>query len=159
LRVDVRLKIGVISDTHARFFPELPQKLVSVLSKVDLIIHAGDIVTLDVIRGLEILAPVTGVYGNMDYPEVKCELSQQRVLELAGKKIGVVHGSGGPHEIEERVLQLFPGVDAIVFGHSHVALNKLHGGILLFNPGSARESYGILDVGEKIEGKIYRGYF
>lgn len=154
------MRIGVISDTHARSFAELPQDLARALSGVDLIIHAGDIVALDVIRGLETLAPVQGVYGNMDYPEVKVKFPKLRVLEIEGKKIALVHGSGGPLEVEARVGQLFTGVDAIVFGHSHVAVNKLHRGILFFNPGPARQSYGILEVaGEKIEGKICRDYF
>ena len=153
------MKIGVISDTHARFFSELPQNLLVALSKVDIIIHAGDVVTLDVIRGLERLAPVHGVYGNMDYPEVKVEFPQQRVIEVEGRKIGLVHGSGGPAEIRDRVRRLFAGVDAIVYGHSHVAANEVQRGILFFNPGSTRESYGILKVTEKIEGTIFRGYF
>jgi uncharacterized protein len=153
------LKIGVISDTHARSFAELPQNLIKALSTVDLIIHAGDVVTIDVIRGLETLAPVKGACGNMDLPEIKLVFPVEQVIDVAGKKIAIVHGSGGPFEVEKRVRQLFAGVDAIVFGHSHVALNKVHRGILFFNPGSARESYGILEIGDRIEGTIHRGYF
>ncbi|MCX5996817.1 MAG: metallophosphoesterase family protein [Chloroflexi bacterium] len=65
------MKIGVISDTHARNYSQLPQNLLKALEKVDLIVHAGDIVTMDVIRGLETVAPVKGVCGNMDLPEVR----------------------------------------------------------------------------------------
>ena len=153
------MRLGVISDTHVRFFTELPQNLMKALSGVDVIIHAGDIVTVDVIKGLETLAPVRGVCGNMDYPEVRVIFPEKQILEIEGKKIGVIHGSGGPRSIEDRVLQAFTGVDAVIFGHSHAAFNKIIGGVLLFNPGSSRDSYGILDVGEKIEGTIYRGYF
>jgi hypothetical protein len=153
------LKIGVISDTHVRSFAELPQNLLTILAKVDLIIHAGDITTIDVIRGLERLAPVKGVYGNMDLPEVRVVFPQQQVIEVEGRKIGIVHGNGGPWMIEERVMQVFPDVDAIIFGHSHEAFNNIIDGTLLFNPGRASQSYGLLEVGKKIESKIFEGYY
>lgn len=153
------MKIGVISDTHVRSFEELPHNLVAVLAKMDLIIHAGDITAVDVIRGLERLAPVKAVCGNMDLPEVRVILPQQQVVELEGKRIGIVHGSGGPWMIAQRVKKLFKGVDAIVFGHSHEALNDVIDGTLLFNPGKASQSYGILEVGESIKGRIIEGYY
>jgi len=153
------VRIGIISDTHIRQFAQLPRELVRVLEKVDLIVHAGDIVTMDVILGLQTLAPVHGVYGNMDLPEVRVNFPQNKVLEVEGKKIGIVHGSGGPAGLEDRVLQIFPGADAVVFGHSHIGTNESINGVLLFNPGRADESYGLLEVGETISGKIVRAYF
>jgi uncharacterized protein len=153
------LKIGVISDTHIRYFAELPQNLVKALSKVDLIIHAGDIITMDVIKGLETLAPVKAVCGNMDYPEVRAALPEQQILEVEGRKIGVTHGRGSPSILELNAPNLIPGVDVTVFGHTHIVFNKVINGVLLFNPGSARDSYGILNLGETIEGQIFRGYY
>lgn len=153
------MKIGVISDTHVRYFAELPQNLVKALSKVDLIIHAGDIITMDVIRGLETLAPVKAVCGNMDMPEVRVALPEQQLIEVDGRKIGVVHGRGGPSILELNAPVLFPGVDVTVFGHTHIVFNKVVNGVLLFNPGSARDSYGVLSIGETIEGKIVRNYY
>jgi len=153
------VRIGVISDTHIRQFAQLPRELVRVLEKVDLIVHAGDIVTMDVIQGLQTLAPVHGVYGNMDLPEVRVNFPQNKVLEVEGKKIGIVHGSGGPAGLEGRVLNIFPGADAVVFGHSHIGTNESINGVLLFNPGRADESYGLLEVGEIISGRIIRAYF
>jgi hypothetical protein len=153
------LKIGVISDTHVRSFAELPQNLVSVLAKTDLILHAGDVTTADVIKGLERLAPVKGAYGNMDLPEVRVIFPRHQVIDVEGKKIGIVHGNDGPWMIEERVLQVFQSVDAIVFGHSHEAFNNVIDGILLFNPGRASQSYGVLEVGKGIQGKIIKNYY
>lgn len=153
------MKVGVISDSHARSFAELPENLVKALSAVDLIIHAGDIVTMDVIRGLQTLAPVKGVCGNMDYPEVRVALPEKQTIEIEGRKIGIVHGRGGPATLEPTVMNLFSEVDIIVFGHSHIPVNKVVNGILLFNPGSARESYGTLEVGKNTEGKIHMGYY
>ncbi|MBN1375845.1 MAG: metallophosphoesterase family protein [Dehalococcoidia bacterium] len=153
------MKIGVISDTHARFFSELPRNLVKALSAVDLIIHAGDVISLDVIHGLETLAPVKAVCGNMDYPEVRAVLPEREIFEAAGRKIGITHGRGSPPILEVNAPRLFSGVDVTIFGHTHIAFNKVIGGVLLFNPGSARDSYGILDLGDTIETKIFRGYF
>ncbi len=153
------VRIGVISDTHLRHFSQLPQELVRVLGTVDLIVHAGDIITMDVIQGLQTLAPVQGVYGNMDLPEVRVSLPPQQLIELGGKKIGIVHGSGGPAGLESRVMELFPGADAVVFGHSHIATNITINGVLLFNPGRADESYGLLEIGGTISGKIVRSYY
>jgi putative phosphoesterase len=153
------LRIGVISDTHARHFTQLPKELIRMLGTVDLIVHAGDIVTMDVVQGLQTLAPVHGVCGNMDLPEVRVYLPEKQVLELEGKKIGIVHGSGGPAGLENRVLQLFPGADAVIFGHSHIGANASINGVMLFNPGRADESYGLLEVGETISGKIVRAYY
>jgi hypothetical protein len=153
------MKIGVISDTHARHCSQLPQNLLKALEKVDLIVHAGDIVTMDVIRGLETVAPVKGVCGNMDLPEVRLAFTEKLVIEIGGRKIGVMHGSGGPAGLENLVRQAFPEVDIIIFGHSHIAVNKTLDGVKLFNPGSAGDSYGILELAEIVSGKIIRAYY
>jgi len=55
-----RWRIGVISDTHGLLRPEAVQAL----RGVDRIVHAGDIGSPDVLRGLEAIAPVTAVRGN-----------------------------------------------------------------------------------------------
>ena len=153
------MKIGVISDTHARHCSQLPTNLLKALEKVDLIVHAGDIVTMDVIHGLEMVAPLKGVCGNMDLSEIRLVFPEKLVLELEGRKIGVMHGSGGPAGLENLVMQAFPGVDIIIFGHSHVEVNKVLHGIQLFNPGSAANSYGILELGEKSGAQIIRDYY
>lgn len=149
------MKLLVISDTHARHISELAPNLLRALSRTELIVHAGDFVTLEVIRGLETLAPVKGVCGNRDTSEVRQILPERDTLELSGRRIGIVHGSGGPWGLEDRVRLLFPGFDAVIFGHSHRALNRRIAGALLFNPGSAQDSYGLLEITEgEIRGSI-----
>ena len=151
------MKLAVISDTHARYFSELSHELVRGISSADLIVHGGDIVTMDLVEGLEGLAPVAAVCGNMDYAEVRLALPEKRTLELPGRRVGVVHGSGGPWGLRERVGSLFPEFDAVIFGHSHAAFNKTVGGTLFFNPGSARDSYGLLEITEQgMSGRIVR---
>jgi len=52
-------------------------------------------------------------------------------------------------------------VDAVLYGHTHIAKIETVGGILFFNPGSAmgrfpalRKTYGILVIGESLQGEI-----
>jgi len=149
------MKIGVISDTHIPGSGLHPKKLMSRLVNkvnqdaaalceitrpwfqgVDLIVHAGDFVSLDVITALSEFAPVEGVAGNMDPPEVSSRLPIKRVVTAGGFKLGVVHGSGAPHGLELRLRKEFEGVDLIVFGHSHQPFLAEVDKVLMFNPGS-----------------------
>ena len=148
------MKIAVLSDTHALSFAELPSKLRQALAGVDLIVHAGDIVTREVLDGLRSINTVKAVRGNMDSPEIKSLLPETEVFTAGGKTVGVVHGSGGPQGIEERVGKLFTGVDVIIYGHSHVPQNRVIDGILFFNPGRCVNSFGLLTIEDEITGGI-----
>ena len=53
------MKIGVISDTHNFFDPQIPE----LFKGVEHIIHAGDVGTTAIISELETIAPVTAVTG------------------------------------------------------------------------------------------------
>ena len=150
------MRIGVLSDTHFSSFAELPDKILSTLAEVDMIIHAGDFTTKDVLDGLRQLREVCAVCGNMDSNELKRSLPERQLLTVGGKRIGVAHGWGAPHGIEDRIGSLFSDVNIIVFGHSHQPMNKVIHGILFFNPGQARNSFGILTIGEEVKGEILR---
>ncbi|MBC8429750.1 MAG: metallophosphoesterase family protein, partial [Dehalococcoidia bacterium] len=119
-----------------------------------LIIHAGDFVTKDVFDGLKRLGEVKAVWGNMDSNELKRILPEKELLLVEGRRIGITHGSGGPYGIEDRVSRMFKDVDVIIYGHSHQTRNEIKEGILLFNPGRARNSFGILTVGKEVKGEI-----
>ena len=148
------MRIGVISDTHVTSFAEIPDRILLTLAEVDLIIHAGDFVTKDVLDGLKRLGEVKAVCGNMDSGELRRILPEKELLLIGEKRVGVTHGSGGPYGIEDRVSRLFVDVDVIVYGHSHQPKNEIKKGILFFNPGRARNSFGILTVGKEIRGEI-----
>ncbi len=148
------MRIGVISDTHARTVDEIPAAVLKALADVDLIVHAGDFTERAVLEGLKALAEVRAVCGNMDSGELKQLLPQKELFAVAGKRVGLVHGSGGPWGIANRVRQLFGDVDLIIYGHSHQAFSQHIQGSLLFNPGRARESFGLLTIGEEIEAEI-----
>ena len=150
------MRIGVVSDTHMRSREEIPPAMIRALSNVDLIIHAGDIATLEVLEELRRLGEVKAVRGNMDSAELRTLLPEKELIVIGGKKIGISHGSGSPWGIEHRVRGLFDEVDVIIYGHSHEARNEQIGSILFFNPGLGRRSLGILTVGKDVKGEIIR---
>jgi putative phosphoesterase len=148
------MKIGVISDTHATSFDQLPDQILRTLAEVDLIIHTGDFVARDVLDGLKRLGEVKAVAGNMDSEELKRILPEKETLVIEGKRVGIIHGWGSPYGIDDRVGGMFDDVDIIVYGHSHYSQNELKRGILFFNPGQAKNSFGILTIGQEVRGEI-----
>jgi len=155
------VKIGVLSDTHLHeVTKEFAQIYDQYLSAMDLILHAGDVVSPDVIDFLN-AKDFHGVCGNMDPAVVKQLLPEKKVLSLSGYRIGLIHGWGQADGLEERIGRLFHHVDIIVYGHSHIASNHMRDGILFFNPGTAtgysslgKHSIGILELGESPRGEI-----
>ncbi len=154
--------IGCVSDTHI-FQRPMPGRILDALRGVDLILHAGDILEPAVLESLSTIAETVAVAGNMDHGELKQRLPVKLVVEAAGRRIGLTHGSGGPEGITQRVRKLFEGetVDAIVFGHTHEPYNREESGIYFFNPGSPTDkifarinTVGVLEVGETINGRI-----
>jgi uncharacterized protein len=142
--------LGIITDTHVpQRIAALPPRVFDVFRGVDRILHAGDINARRVLDQLAEIAPVDAVAGNADL--VGHGLPLTRVIEVEGKRIGLVHGHGGWSRYlvskvrnqfgydEERYLNLvqrsFGPVEAIVFGHTHRFYQARRAGILLFNPG------------------------
>ena len=154
------IRIGVISDTH---IPDggmhIPGKVLNAFKQVDLIIHAGDIVSLGVIDELKsVCAKVVVVVGNMDQEEVKKKYPLKQVLEILGHRVGLVHGAGFALNLLQLLKDTFrlDNCDLIIFGHSHKPMNERIGGVLFFNPGSATDlsaaynSYGIIELKERL---------
>ena len=150
------MKIGVISDTHAKAFSEIKAPILKALAEVDLIVHAGDFTERNMLDGLRTLGEVKAVCGNMDSGELKEILPQKELFVVSGRKIGLIHGSGGPWGLASRVRELFSDVDIIIYGHSHQSHNQYVGGRLLFNPGQARNSFGLLTIGDEMRAEIIR---
>lgn len=151
---------GIISDTHLSRPSKLLASLVApggVFAEADCVLHSGDIVSLDVLAAFAPKA-VYAVAGNMDGYALSRELPGRRVVEIGGMRIGLIHGHGPDRNVEERVFSEFAedGVDAICYGHTHVAANHYRDGILLFNPGSFMNgTVGILRIDEKgVRGSI-----
>lgn len=120
--------IGVISDTHGLLRPEA----LEALRGSDLILHAGDIGTPEILAELRLLAPVHAIRGNVDVQPWAASLPAIEVVEAGGLLLYMLHNL--------KELDLKPGAAgfaAIVSGHSHVPGHKVRDGVLYFNPGSA----------------------
>ena len=159
------VKIVVISDSHTDSIDNLPRQVLDEISGADMIIHAGDFTGKRLVDELRKIGHFRGVYGNIDGPDVRKELPAIDIVQVGDLRIGVNHPAegGSPHTLEQRLRPKFPGVQAIIHGHSHQTKNDLREGILWFNPGSAtgkfpatKKTYGILTVDKEIHGEIIR---
>jgi hypothetical protein len=135
---------------------ELPARVRMALAGVDLIVHAGDFTEKAVLDGLKALGEVKAVHGNMDSAELKRLLPEKELFVVKGRKVGLIHGSGGPWGIAGRIRQLFEDADVIIFGHSHEPCHLYLQGSLMFNPGRARDSFGLLTIDDEINAEIIR---
>jgi putative phosphoesterase len=134
------LRVAVISDTHLpRGTRRLPDACVQQLEQADLILHGGDFVTATVLEELGAYGRVDAVFGNMDEPALKETLPKERVVEVGGARIGMVHIPGPHARRSERLRARFPDCDAVVYGHTHVPELTRHEGVWILNPGSPTE--------------------
>jgi hypothetical protein len=128
------MRLGLIADTHGKVRAQVHE----VFRKVDLILHAGDLGNADVLEELELLAPVTAVYGNVDTPVMKRRLPQMAKLEVDDLRFVVTHGDQLASREPEAIRQAFPDAEVIVFGHTHKALiHNFPDFSVVINPGAA----------------------
>jgi putative phosphoesterase len=135
--------VAVVSDTHMpRGGRRLPDAFVERIAGADLLLHAGDFMTIHVLRELEAIGPpLLGVHGNVDSAELRRLLPKERVVQAAGARIAMVHDAGPSAGRLERMRRRFgERADAVVFGHSHLPLHeRAPDGFQIFNPGSPTE--------------------
>jgi uncharacterized protein len=120
--------LGVISDTHGLLRPAA----INALERVEMIIHAGDIGTPQVLDTLQAIAPVVAVRGNNDKGDWARTLPETEVIEVGGVTLYVLH--------DVNTLDLDPvaaGFHAVISGHSHQPAMAIRHGVLFLNPGSA----------------------
>lgn len=135
--------IAVISDTHLpRGARRLPGECVRRIADADLLLHAGDFSTAEVLRELEgIGPPVVGVHGNVDSADLRRLLPTERVVDVDGARIAMLHDTGPRSGRLARMQARFgERADVLVFGHSHLPLHeRAEDGFQIFNPGSPTE--------------------
>ena len=127
---EIRVLVGLISDTHGLLRPEVFEAL----EGVDQILHAGD-VGEGVLVELQAIAPVRAVFGNTDPPGTP-GLVDAVQLELGGLSIHVSHGHELGSPTPARLLERYHA-DVIVYGHTHKPLIERSGRHLIVNPGAA----------------------
>ena len=118
------MKIAILSDTHGLLRPEVVEHL----KTADVILHGGDINNQGIVDQLRQYAPLYVVRGNND-KEWAQAIPHHLTVTLVGVNIYMVHNK------KEAPAEL-PGVDVVVFGHSHRYVQEERDGILWLNPGS-----------------------
>jgi hypothetical protein len=160
------MRIGVLSDTHLHDKKDLPQKILDEFKDVDMILHAGDLVSLTILDKLKtVCRDLRAVWGNMDPPQVRKNLPEKQIIEVGKFRIGMMHGFGHPSRLIEFMSEAFKDdkVNLVIFGHSHTPIKEIKDNIIYFNPGSPTDkifspynSYGIIEINDKIEARIIR---
>jgi putative phosphoesterase len=124
------VRIGVISDTHGY----LTSQAVKSLEGVDLIIHAGDLDTPDILKMLKKIAPVKIVRGNMDRGKWADELPQEEYIRIGQVVILALHDL---YQID--LDPVAAGIHAVIYGHTHRPHKECKDGVVYINPGSASQ--------------------
>jgi hypothetical protein len=128
------MRLGIIADTHGLLRPEVFRAF----EGVDRILHAGDVGPRDLLSELEVIAPVTAVYGNTDGFDLRGVLPRVATVELDGFTIVVTHGDQFGSPTPEGLHAAFPQAEIIVFGHTHRPLLTLVDVVVtVMNPGGA----------------------
>jgi hypothetical protein len=132
------MKVVVLADTHApRRWRSCPPRVAERLRGADLILHAGDVCTADVLEELTDYAPVRAVLGNNDGPDVADWGAPETLeLDLEGLPVAMIHDSGQARGRTARMRRRFPAAELVIFGHSHIPLDETGDGVRIFNPGS-----------------------
>jgi putative phosphoesterase len=139
------LRIAVLSDTHIPTrLGAIPGRVYEVCAECDLILHAGDVVELSVLRDLERFAPLKAVHGNMDPFDITERFPESLELNYEGFRICMTHGSGPGFGLKDRILKRFQALnpDIIIYGHSHDFNEDTKDGVLRLNPGAVSSSKG-----------------
>jgi uncharacterized protein len=117
---------------------DLPAPVWAAVDAADVVIHAGDWVSVALLDALEARARrLVGVVGNNDGAALRARLPEVARVELAGVRFAVVHETGAAAGRERRCARAYPDADVLVFGHSHIPWDTTaETGLRLLNPGS-----------------------
>ena len=132
------MRLLLLADTHVPLRARrLPDQVWQAVDQADLVVHAGDWVVPTLLDELqERAARLVGVFGNNDGPELRARLPEVATEVVEGVRLGVVHETGPARGREARMRALYPDLDLLVFGHSHIPWDTTADGLRLLNPGS-----------------------
>lgn len=133
------LTLVLVADTHVpKRARALPEQVWTAVDNADVVFHAGDWVTTDLLDEFERRSRrLVAVYGNNDGAGLRARLPETAAVTLEGVRFTVVHETGQAKGREARCEALYPATDVLVFGHSHIPWDTMSaGGLRLLNPGS-----------------------
>ena len=145
-------KYGLLSDSHGD--AEITERAVGVLIEngADVLIHLGDVGTVEVIDALAVVNPKTGelieahtVFGNTDYEYRSLEVYAHGLgvrvdhpvgyIELGdeeGNRIAFLHGDSRSN-LSQLILN---NTRYVCHGHTHTRIDVRQGGSRIINPGA-----------------------
>lgn len=131
-------KIGLISDTHHFLDSQVADYFIG----VDEIWHAGDFGNITIAEELEQIAPLTGVYGNIDGQDIRSVYPLHQRFTKEGVDVWMTHIGGNPGRYAlpiKKSLEENPP-DLFVCGHTHIlkiARETKKDRMIYMNPGAA----------------------
>jgi putative phosphoesterase len=129
----------LLADTHVpKRARDLPAAVWAEVADADVVIHAGDWVSPQLLDDLEARsARLVGCWGNNDGPALRARLPERADVTLGGLRFTVVHETGAASGRDTRMSNRYPDSDVLVFGHSHIPWDTTTPtGLRLLNPGS-----------------------
>ena len=133
------MRFALISDTHifANGQRAIARQVFDLFrrSEASVIVHGGDVATVEVLEELAEIAPVLAVRGNNDLGTFGRSLPERIELKVGERTIRVVHGHGG-RSARAVASEVSAGCDAVIYGHSHIPMIERVGEAMLVNPGS-----------------------
>ena len=146
----LKMKLLVLSDSHGEL---TYMQLAYEREKPDVVIHLGDLIPdakgfLQANPGMRLLQ----VAGNCDGYHFDPGISERMVTELDGVRFFITHGHKQKVKFGLMLLNFAAqeaGAEVALFGHTHTAHCKKHGGLWMLNPGScnsSRGSYGVIEI-------------
>jgi putative phosphoesterase len=135
------MRIGLIADTHLPSTIREPWPEVrDVFEGVDLILHAGDMVSTKVLDWLDEIAPTLAARGNGDGTVEDDRIAIIQRLKVDGWRIAMTHDM----EPEDRPMDYLvkwylagEPADVVITGHTHYERIQFRDGVLQVNSGSA----------------------
>ncbi len=140
------MKIGIISDTHDHHQNVLKAIEVFNASRVEYILHAGDMVSPFTARAFAEVkeAKLIAVFGNCDGEKQYLKSTIEEIGgenygqvykgQIAGKKVFMKHKS---HSVDEAISS--GSYDLVIYGHTHKQDIRKVEKTLIINPGEATD--------------------
>jgi len=131
------MRILAVADTHVESFDELPERLIRIMEDVDMVVHAGDYTSIDVLDRFIESCTFKGVYGNADDAQIKERLKSVEKLRVERIDVGILHSGNYVnqfHDLGYKAKEL--GVNLLIFGHIHRFVVERFGDVVVVCPGS-----------------------
>jgi putative phosphoesterase len=141
----IEMRIGLLSDTHLpNRRPALWDEVAEAFRGVDLVLHAGDIISPGVLDWLEQLAPVLAARGNNDMGWTDARMADVQWLDLEGWRLAMIHDTE-PEDlpIEVIVARDLGGLkpEILFTGHTHFERIDHRDGVVQVNSGSPTQPH------------------